>query len=725
MKQGVAVYTRARFFFVVVLALIPAAAFAQAQPQNPPQPLTPTPPSAPMPAPTSARTPSPAPRHAATPLVHHAAATPATTEVAPPPAVRPGSVLAEVTLADIGFINGVRLANLGGRQDLFVPLPQDGAVAATGLTLVLDDVSAFEARRNLEVQINDRTATAIALDGKTRDRTVRIPLAKVRPRDGYLKISFLYSGAATLDRCIDVRYVGDSVTVRPETAVEIDVGPVGELDVATTAALMPREVTVALPGRRVTESEVATAVTVARSLIASGRRVAFHRGYEGLGELSRRDESGRWIRGVVLVGPLAEATSVLDAPLAKVAGPIQPFGTLAAVRVGGLPALLVSDGDVVRAGRLFASPLRAATRGVAAAFVGEAAPVDAPTDRATFEQLGVPPAQIDVFGRADLTAIIDIRRLPPETRPTRLLLDVMVAPDGAGAKAVVSAFVNERLLGSTVAATSEATHLDLGLPDGLIGNIADIRVVIQRESAQGDCRFEPQGYPAQILASSALVLASASGAPHDFSDLPPHFARGVKLLLPAADADHPDLVLGLLTEVVQQLSPDVAPLNVSFASSSAPTPNGPFIAVSEGPPAGANPRVRFDRGRVVVADRSGRTLLDLGGFVGGAVAQVVEAGDYPGVWIKPLAANGAAPSPSELRLDHGDVAFIDGNGVALAMSTERDTVVRITYPDQVSWLTVAERFRSWIIAGLWLSATVVLLFILQRMFRRRSAHTGE
>ena len=42
------------------------------------------------------------------------------------------------------------------------------------------------------------------------------------------------------------------------------------------------------------------------------------------------------------------------------------------------------------------------------------------------------------------------------------------------------------------------------------------------------------------------------------------------------------------------------------------------------------------------------------------------------------------------------------------MSTERDTLVRISYPDQVSWLTVAERFRAWIIGGLWLLATVAL-----------------
>jgi hypothetical protein len=716
------VCTRAWFFSVFVLALLPVAAYAQAPQQIAQQPQSP--PTAPTPAQTRAPASAPVLHRPITRVVHQPAPTPVVAEAAPV-AARPSGVLAEITLADTGFINGVRLANLGGRQDLFVPLPQEGEVVASELMLAIDDISAHEARRNLEVQVNDRAVSAIALDGKSRARTVRIPLGRIRPKDGYVKLSFLYSGAATLDRCIDVRSIGDSLTIRPETALEIDVGPVGELDVTTTAALMPRDVTIVLPGRRVAESEIATAVTVARSLIASGRRVVFHHGFDGLDEFSKRDESGHWTRGIVLIGPLSEAAAVIDSPLARVAGAVQPFGTLAAVRVGGLPALLVSDGDVVRAGRLFASPLRAATRGVAAASVGEAAPADLPTDRVTFEQLGVPPSQIDVFGRADLTAIVDVRRLPPETRPTRLLLDVMVAPDGAGARAVVSAFVNERLLASAVAATTEATHLDLGLPEGLIGNIVDVRVVVQRASAQGDCRFEPQGYPAQILGSSALILAPAAGTPHDFSDLPPHFSRGVKLLLPAADADHPDLVLGILAQVVGQLSPEVAPLNVNFSPSSAPTPSGPFIAVSEGAPVGASPRVRFDRGRVVVADRAGRTLLDVGGFVGGAVAQVVEAGDYPGVWIKPLAANGSAPSPNELHLDHGDVAFIDGNGVALAMSTERDTVVRVTYPDQVSWLTVAERFRSWIIAGLWLFATAALLFILQRMFRRRSAHTGE
>jgi hypothetical protein len=693
--------------------------------QSPPPPLPPLPPKPPAShRPAESQTVAIEQRTTARAQPAKSTTVASTAPVAAPAAapVAPGDVLGAVTLADIGFVNGVHLANLGGYRDLFVPLPQDGDVAASDLVVVLDDVSAYEARRNLEVRVNDRTVAAIALDGKTRDRTVRIPLGRTRPKDGYLKLSFLYSGAATLDRCIDTRYVGDSVTIRPETALEVDVGPVANLDVATTAAMMPRDVAIVFPPRRVAASELATAITVARALMSSGRHVSFYHGYDGLPAFAKPDEPGHWTRGIVLVGPLADAVAVVDSPIARLAGSYQSFGMLAAVRVAGMPALVVSDGDAVRASRLFASPLLAATRGIASASVGEASAIELPSDRVTFDQLGVASAQAEVFGRADLTAIIDTRRLPSGTRATRLLLDVMVAPDGAGEKAVVSVFVNERLLGSTVAATGEPTHLDLSLPDGLFGAIANVRALVQRDSAQGDCRFEPQGYPAQILGSSSLILDKANGEPHDFSDLTPRFANGIDVRLPALAADQPALALGLVSQVANQLSPDSAPISVNFvASGNAPMPDAPFIAVSDMPPAGTAPRVRFDRGRVAVTDRSGRTLLDLGGFAGGAVAQIVTAGAQIGLWLKPLAADGLAPAPADLHLDHGDAAFIDGNGVALAMSSVRDTVVRISYPDQVSWLTIAERFRSWIIGGLWLFATAALLLMLQRMFRRRPA----
>lgn len=659
------------------------------------------------------------------PAQTEARATPALEPATEPPKARPGAILSAITLADIGFGDGFRLANLGGRRELFVPLPQGADIAATELMLAFDDVSAHDAKRSLEVLLNDRIVAAIALDGRGQGRLVRIPLGHVQARDGFLKLTFLYSGAATQDRCIDVRYVGDSLTVRPETAVGIDVLFAGGPDVATTAALMPREVTIALPRRRLEAADLASALTVARALAASGRHARFHQGFEDLPRVAHSDD-GRWTRGLVVLGSLQEVMGQLDAPLATMAGPPPAFGAVMAGRIGGMPVLIVSDANAVRAGRLLGNRALDATRGVSAASVGDIAAPRLPKAQVSFERLGLLLPGADVFGRAELPVTIDTRMLPAGTKPTRLILDVMVAPDGTGEKAVVSAFINERLVDSAVAATGEATRLDIPRADGLIGATASVRVVVQRRSAQGDCRFEPQGYPAQILGSSAIVLERADTSAQDFSDLVPHWANGVEISLPQAASTRPLDVLPLVADLINALAPETAPFTVSFAGqAAAPSMSGSFIAVSNSPPQGAAPRVRFDRGRVVVADRSGHTLLDLGGFAGGAVAQVVNAGDRPGLWIKPLAPDGALPAPPALKLERGDVAFLDQRGVALALSTERDTLVRLTYPEQVSWVTIADRFRTWIVGSLWVLVTIGFLFALQRMLRRRTVRLDD
>jgi hypothetical protein len=638
---------------------------------------------------------------------------------------RPSGLVTAITLADLGFSNGLRFANLGGRHEVFVPLPQGSDATAEELVLMLDDVSAHEARRNLSVLVNDRVVSAVSLDGHSTARAVRVPLARTKAKDGFLKLTFVYSGAATQDRCIDVRAIGDGLVIRPESAVEVDVGPTAVLDVATTAALMPREVSILLPSRRLSPTDIAAGLTVARALAASGRRTSFIQGTVPP-ELSKAGETRHWVRGLVIVGLIEDAVGLIDAPLAKVAGPIQAFGTVAAVRVGGIPALLVADATAARAARLLASASLAAARGLPAATVGDAVSPHLPTDRVSFDQLGAPPVEADVFGRADLELTLNMRDLPAGRQPERLLLDLMVAPDGDGDRAVISAYVNEQLLGSRLAAIGDATHLDLQLPNGLVGTTLSIRALVQRRSAQGDCRFEPQGYPARILGSSGLVLAAANTRASDFSDLATRWMDGVEVLLPEAAADRPLSFIGSTAEFLNTIAPARSRISVGLvAANQTPRPTAPFLAVGDLAPLGVAPRVRFDRGRVAVADLAGRTLLDLGGFVAGAVAQVVTAGEVPGIWIKSLASDGSLQTASDLRLDHGDVAFLDRTGVALAMSTERDTLVKIAYPEQVSWLTIADRFRPWIIGGLWLMGTVMFLLGLQRVLRRRRAAVEE
>lgn len=639
----------------------------------------------------------------------------------PPSVARPSSITSLITLADVGFGSGFRFANLGGRREIFVPVPQGAGIDPTELVLTVDDISAHQARRSLEVLINDRSIAALALDGHSTGRVIRIPLPSIKARDGFLKLSFLYSGAATQDRCIDVRYVGDSLTIRSESAIQFELpAATVALDVATTVALMPRDVAVVLSTRQLTTADIAAALTVARALTASGRHVSFHRGGPAMADLARSTEPRRWSRGIVAIGPFDEFAGHLDTPQTKVAGPNSGFGTIAAVRVGGFPALLVSDPTAVRAGRLLGSPSLAATRGLTSASVGDMGTPKLAADRISFDQLGLAPGVVEVFGRADLSATINARALPPDTTMSRLLLDILVAPDDAGEKAVVSVFVNERLLGSTLAASGEPTRLDLALPDGLVGSAANIRVVVQRRSSAGDCRFEPQGYPAQILGSSSLVLSKIADV-RDFADLAPHWANGVEVLLPQAASERPLPFLGLLSNILSSLSPESAPIKVQFiAEGAVPAPKDSFIVVSNTAPTGAKPLVRFDRGRVAVTDRNERMLLDLGGFSSGAVAQLVTAGGHPGMWIKPLGTDGMLPNPIELRIDRGDVAVFDEVGTSLAMSTERDSLVRIAYPDHVSWATIAARFRPWIIGALWIFGTVVFLFALTQMYRRRA-----
>ncbi|MEA2872146.1 MAG: hypothetical protein QOH67_2122 [Hyphomicrobiales bacterium] len=693
---------RTRLLLASSLAVLTSSAYAQQQPVfirgEPPRVLP------------QVRRPSPA-TAAITPDIRVAA-----------PEILQKSLVVGVLLADVGYSNGFRLSNLGGRREVYIPVPQGIELNLAELVLVFDDVSAHDARRSLEILVNDRSVSAVALDGKSTGRTVRVALANAAARDGYLKLSFLYSGAATQDRCIDVRYVGDSLTVRPESAVELEIGIAGAPNITATAALMPQDVAIVLSNPQLPATDIATALTLARSLAVTGRKVTFHHGVEALPELVKREDRRRWTRGLIVVGALDRMAGRIDAPvatLASAAGAAPVDNTLAAARIGGVPVLLITDAASARAGRLLGNPSLAALRDTPAASVGQVTSPKGPADRVSFDELGLVPAQAEVFGRADLSVAIAGRSLPSGTRPSRLVLDVMVAPDGAGEKAVVSAFVNERLLASTVAAIGEPTRLDFPLPDGLVGTVANIRATVQRRSAQGDCRFEPQGYPAEILGSSSVILSPAGSVAEDFSDLATLWANGIEVLIPPATALRPLTVVSLLADVLNALSKESAPITVKYTDGAAPVPTAPFLVVSNVPPAGATQRVRFDRGRVVVADRAGRTRLDIGGISTGAVAQIVTSGSQPGLWIKPLSSDGALPVSPAVYLDRGDVAFLDKTGVALALSTERDTLLRISYPEQGSWLTFFERFRSWIVGGAWVVITIAVLLALQRMYRRR------
>jgi hypothetical protein len=634
----------------------------------------------------------------------------------------PKTLTVGVHFSDIGYSNGFRLSNLGARREIYVPVPQSAELKLADLLLSFDDVSAHEARRSLEILVNDRLVMALPLDGKRIGSTVRIPLANIAAREGFLKISFLYSGAATQDRCIDVRYVGDSLTVRPESAVEFEIGSAGPLSIMATAALMPKNVAILLSNDPLRTVDISAALMLSRSLTAIGRQVTFHYGVDALPALIKREDRRQWTRGLIVVGALDRIAGFLDrqsAPINSTTG-ARPDNTLAASRIDGVPVLLITEPASALPGWLQENPSFATLRDSRTAFIGSVSLPRGGAERVTFDERGLLPGQVEVFGRAEISVVVAKRALPNGSLPVGIVLDMMVAPDGAGERAVVSAFVNDRLLASAVAVIGGLTRLELDLPVGLVGTVANIRVVVQRRNALGDCRFEPQGYPAEILGSSLIKLGPPASVPEEFSDLTSTWASGVEIFLPAFAVSRPLAVIATLSNVLNVLSKNTSPIVLKFVDAGvAPVPSGPFIVVGNIPPAETKKRVRFDLGRVTVTDRADRTRLDVGGLNTGAVVQLVTTQRYAGLWIKSLASDGSLPVQDTVNLDRGNVAFLDRNGVALALSTERDTLLRISYAEHGSWLTVFERFRSWILGSFWVFATIVLLFVLQRMYRRR------
>ena len=75
--------------------------------------------------------------------------------------------------------------------------------------------------------------------------------------------------------------------------------------------------------------------------------------------------------------------------------------------------------------------------------------------------------------------------------------------------------------------------------------------------------------------------------------------------------------------------------------------------------------------------------------------------------------------PARLQFDRGNVAIIDKTGVAFAASTERDQLAQIAYPEQKSVADIANIYRPWIVGGLWLATSLLLVVALQGVARRK------
>lgn len=631
------------------------------------------------------------------------------------------SIRRDITIAELGFPEGAQFGSLGGSQTFFFPVPRAAHARSGSLSLAYDDAAPFDGRRSVLVTVGERTVASRALPVGHDRQVVDVPLQPGDLTGDFVKVVVRYSGVVTNDRCVDLRLANDRFSVLPETTLALNIPLDGLAEVPAAVALMPPKIAVGIPERKLTEQEMGAAIAVVRLFKERGHSVDVVPLAQLLAQPSATHAA--WQRGDVILASPSDLGAAFPPDGASA-------GMSAKARIMNLadgPGLLLTGSDPQQVVNFLGSEWRDAGTG-SVIQVGATQARERTGDRLTFDQLGIVTPVADTPGEAVATVRLSAKDLPIGRWPTALDLDLGIGTDGSDVPAVANLFLNGRFLTGTRASKDGITHLHAVIPNGLLSLDNQLRVVVQRQPRAGDCTYQPASYPTQLLGSSAFELGKAQAPAHDFFALAPQ-ARNQLTAFVRDDLRVADqrTVLALLGAAASELTRADTPVVVKrIQGDTISAPNSAFIAWGDFRFGDDAVPVRLDRGNVLVHTRSGAPLFNLNGARDTLVAQLVSLPDAPsGLWLRSSGAGGSIPLPQAIALDRGNVAFIGPAGVTMALSTEREKLVEVTYPDAPSWPELAARYRVWLLLTVWLAVTIVVLVALQRMYARRQRDREE
>ncbi len=555
------------------------------------------------------------------------------------------------------------------------PLPRAVPGLAARLSLELELAAPFPGRHAVELRANGRLLSSTAFPPGSNRLSLDVPVPEAELAGAELRLG--------------LRLLGDtdqaSATLLPESHLALLLPDPGQLSVATLFGLLPQTTQVLLRPGPISASEAAAALRIGLALAASGRQATIASAPPGVA-LAGRGGSRLWATGAVLVGEGAEAAMVR--------------------LVNGLPVLSLGGATPESLARLLDSPWRGLALANSLTGGTEDAAATTPPGSLPFTALRGSLAPQET-ARAAWTLGFSLRDLPPATQPQALEVLLRAAPDPAGGLGVATVLLNEVILGSTTLTAEGQGRITVPVPGEVLAAENRIEVVLQRAMASG---------PAQLLQGSQLRLASA-GPPRSFLGLPAAFGAGVEVLVDAPGGVLVAEALNPLLWVLRAVVPAAAPLRVTLAEPGTPAaPSGPFVAATFEPPADSDPVLRFDAGRIQLSNRAGRPVLELGGVARAISVQLVSAGGQPGLWLRPIGPPPLLPAAAP-RLEQGDVALLDQQGVALAWSSLAGPQLRVDYPDSprpVAWLPQLMAWRPWIVSVLWLAGFVLVVWAFLR-----------
>ena len=580
-----------------------------------------------------------------------------------------------ITLKERGFPDGFEIAGLSGSREIYFPIPADAGAQNLRLVLPYRTDSSFNSRRALSIEVGGKTLYTTALPDGFSEGVIDVPINASLIEQGFLAARIVYSGAITEDRCVDQRLSAAYLSFAGSGGLRAQLDGASLTRVASLAAAMPTAIDVDLPAGA-SAAQTAAALTLmlggVDARLAGNRRTnpAFGEGWQ--------------VSRVIFSDPASPALSVQ--------------------REAGEPVLQIGGEDPVASARLLRSRWNALVASPAAGSAQRNAGAAATT--LTVGDLGGDTSIQNVVDRGQWNVAIPTAAVPAGQRMTGMVVDVAAAEDGGTTRPVIAVLLNGVLLASAEAEDDGRTRLDVDFPQGLTTSRNNLEVSVARQPAGGDCKFAPQGYPAQLLPSSHVKLYPV-GTVADFSDLPTVLNGGFTLVMPGADA------LGPVASLLGALANGEGAVTVSYSDM---PEAGAVVYVGDQAPAGTDPIVRFDQGAVTIDGENGQTLLDAEAIGELTTVQLLEQGGRTVVWIKPGADFAAlATSASPPVLSYGNVAFLAGDQLDFAFHNARERLIDIRYPEENTFSQFLSRYRLWLIGLGWLLVTLGFVYLLRRV----------
>ncbi len=627
----------------------------------------------------------------------------ATTTQSTTPAIAETSqdaLLRSTTLRDLGFRDGVAFSQLSGQTEIYFPVPDAGPILNGQLTLDIEHGATNAVERFLQVKIGDRIATSVGLDVEGGQLSLPIDIRPSDVQNGFLTIGLSYSGAFSEYICVDERASGDFVQISPDSALSLTLDPAQISTPLDFNGFRPAQVYVQMPeGNEM--SGLAAAVRAATLFGAEQGGVNF-----GTGPLAA--EGNAWTAGAI---ELDVTTSGSDSEMEV-------------IQSGAQPTLHVRGTDP----QLGLWQLSSAWAGVTDAANSVTSTLDSGSvnaDVLLLSSLGADLREKQVVSSEQF--IIPFQSSDIPAGKTVSEIDVVLAagldPAGAGASATV--YLNDTLLGARSLGRGLPERVKFTVPTGLVSRNNALRVSFQRQAAGGQCRIKPQGYSAQVLPGSQLQLTDTADETEHFFQLRQSFADGAQIFVDPDVGLSASELMPWLGSVAGTIIPDRAPIIPRNALTDIDA-DVPFVVVSNANPGDGEPLITVEKGRIEIRDRNGEVMFDGDALDRLGIVQMVTRNGVTGLWVRPGA--GDAPEASvntPFVLDRGDLALIGAEGVVVATSTNNNSLIDVVYPEQTSLMQILDQYRPWIVGGLWLALTLLVLAAFQKMYRRRRATPSD